>query len=285
MRIWLVKNAFVNYAPFLKIYGALAQAAQARGMELIEKDNARLWDDLGKNEQQPDFVLFWDKDVRLAWQMEKAGMRLFNSAKSIALCDDKTLTCLALDGTLPMPEWRCAPSTFYEYTDWEFLYRAGEKLHWPLIIKEAKGSFGLQVYLAQNPEEAKEILSKNVGKPMLLQRFVAPSFGRDVRIYVVGDRCAAAMERRGAQGDFRANIGAGGTAHPHQITPEEEEIALKAVHTLGLTFAGVDLLFGQEGMLLCEVNSNAHFTALQALTGVDIPGMILEEAARQSQKE
>ena len=50
---------------------------------------------------------------------------------------------------------------------------------------------------------------------------------------------------------------------------EEAELAIRAATTLGLDFAGVDLLQTHEGPLICEVNSNVHFKTLAACTGID----------------
>ena len=68
---------------------------------------------------------------------------------------------------------------------------------------------------------------------------------------------------------------------PYEPTPEEAELALAAVRTLGLTFAGVDVLFGPDGPLLCEVNSNAHFKTTLACTGVNMAAELLAEIGRR----
>lgn len=49
-------------------------------------------------------MLFWDKDVNLARRLEKSGLPVFNSAKSIALCDDKAKTYTELLGVVPQPK-------------------------------------------------------------------------------------------------------------------------------------------------------------------------------------
>ena len=48
-------------------------------------------------------------------------------------------------------------------------------------------------------------------------------------------------------------------------------MALLACEALGLDFAGVDVLFGEDGKpLVCEVNSNPHFKSTLDYTGVDV---------------
>lgn len=278
---WLIVNGFYHSDSFDRLYEALLCQAQALGLSLMLKTNEELCPFPDEALQdRPDFVLFWDKDVRLAYQLESLGIKVFNSARSIALCDDKTLTYLALKNSVPMPETILGPTAFSGYGEAAFLCRVEQALSYPFVIKEGFGSFGQQVYLVSERSEALDRLRKTGEKPLLFQRFISESAGRDLRVYVCGGKCVAAMERLAPPGDFRANIMNGGKARAHRLTAKEEAISLTAAETLGLTFAGVDLLFSVHGPLLCEVNSNAHFFGLQKMTDTDIPKEILLSVMR-----
>ena len=62
------------------------------------------------NLPKADFVIYLDKDIYLARELEKAGYRLFNKADFIKLCDDKTLTNIALAGhDIRMPKTISGP--------------------------------------------------------------------------------------------------------------------------------------------------------------------------------
>lgn len=281
MRGILVTNGFWESASMAEMTRQLLQAADRLSITLTERTNDELLCLLPQGtlleRQEADFYLFWDKDIRLALALEGMGQRLFNPARAIALCDDKTLTHLRLSQAgLPSPETILCPMTFpgLGYPDTSFIARAGQALSWPLVIKEGCGSFGQQVYLAKNEQEAREILEKAAGKPLLFQRFIEESAGTDLRLYMVGGECIAAMRRRNDT-DFRANIQIGGHGESYTPTREEAALAAQACRALGLDFAGVDLLQTDNGPVICEVNSNAHFTALSALTKTDIAGAIL----------
>lgn len=58
-------------------------------------------------------------------------------------------------------------------------------------------------------------------------------------------------------------------------------MALRAVEALGLDFAGVDVLFGKNGPLVCEVNSNAHFKTTLECTGVNMADAIMSHIKRK----
>lgn len=229
---------------------------------------------------RPDFVLFWDKDVRLARYLESKGLQVFNSANAIEACDDKSLTHLYLQSAgIPMPETILAPMTFSNigYTNLEFLQKIAERLSFPMVIKECFGSFGQQVYLVNDKNELEEKVHDIGAKPMLFQKFIESSKGKDIRLQVVGDQVVASMYRYSVNEDFRANITNGGKMKPYEPNQEQKELAIRCCKQLGLDFGGVDILFGEnQEPIVCEVNSNAHFKNIYDCTGVNVADYIIE---------
>lgn len=286
---YIIINGFLREEKFFSLYSALKQSADKAGLQLELKTNIELMCDIasGKtvaNETLPPFAIFWDKDVRLAKTLEAAGMKLFNSASAIELCDDKSLTHIALMNRVPQPKTVLIPLTFPRvgYTECTFLEKIVAYLGFPFVIKQCFGSFGAGVYLAGNMEEAKAALMKTAGGAAIAQQYIASSFARDIRAYVVGDKVAAAMLRHNESGDFRANVAQGGKADAYALNETQAALAVKTAQLLGCTFAGVDLLFGENGeMTVCEVNSNAHFAGISAATGVNIADKIMEAVAQR----
>ena len=286
---YIIINGFLREEKFFSLYSALKQSADRAGLQLELKTNIELMCDIasGKtvaNEALPPFAVFWDKDVRLAKTLEAAGMKLFNSAGAIELCDDKSLTHIALMNRVPQPKTVLIPLTFPRvgYTDCAFLEKIADYLGFPFVIKQCFGSFGAGVYLARNMDEAKAALMKTAGGAAIAQQYIASSFARDIRAYVVGDKVAAAMLRHNESGDFRANVAQGGKADAYALNEAQAALAVKTAQLLGCTFAGVDLLFGENGeMTVCEVNSNAHFAGISAATGVNIADKIIEAVAQR----
>lgn len=235
-----------------------------------------------------DYVLFWDKDTRLAKALESVGVRVYNPAHAIEICDDKSEThrILAAAG-IPQPETLLAPMTYTEITApvEAFLESGAQRLGFPLVVKECYGSFGDQVSLAHTMEELRTKAYTMESRPFMLQRFMSEAAGEDVRLYVVGGRVVAAMRRRSDGTDFRANLRQGGSAVPYTPTPAEEELALRCCRELGLCFGGVDLLHTAGGVMVCEVNSNAHLAGIIACTGVDVADVIVSWVLEQERKE
>ena len=114
-----------------------------------------------------------------------------------------------------------------------------------------------------------ETVKKLGHRPFIMQEFIEHSKGRDIRVNVVGNQVIASMQRK-SEHDFRANMTAGGTAFPYTPTKAESDLAIRCSTLLGADFAGVDLLFGEDGPLLCEVNSNSHLLNIYECTGINI---------------
>jgi RimK family alpha-L-glutamate ligase len=274
---YLIINAFAKSDSFSHLEASLTQAAERACVRLTIRTNASFIR-LPRMRELPDFALFFDKDIRLAQQLEALGLRLYNRSRAIALCDDKTLTYLALKPHgIPMPPTIICPQTFpdYGYGDMKFLDAVSEELGYPYVIKEGCGSFGQQVYLAQNRESAEAILTRIGAVPALFQKYIVECTGSDIRIYVVGGQAVASVRRINKTGDFRANVAGGGIAEAYSPTKDEKLLAVSTCSLLGLDFAGVDILQSSSGPLLCEVNSNAHFRALSAASGIDPADAIL----------
>lgn len=287
MKAWLVVNGFLQTQKFQEIHEWLCQSGRKHQIDITMKTNEELLVECKRTEagilqekEQVDFVLFWDKDIRLARMLEALGYIVVNSSQAIENCDDKGLTHQILSSHhIPMPGTILAPMTYPNigYSNLDFLDKIIREIGLPLVIKENFGSFGAQVYLCHKREEAYRKTKELEGKAILFQEFIAQTNGRDVRLQVVGDKVIAAMERKAKAGDFRANITNGGTMKPYHPTPLEEKLAVDSCKYLGADFAGVDLLFGEGGEpLVCEVNSNAHFKNIYDCTGVNAADKIME---------
>lgn len=282
---WLVINQFLHTPKFEEIYQWLENAAIKQNIHLIRFTNAQLmcsFDCFGHMNQlpaeQPDFVLFMDKDIRLGKALEGAGLRLFNCAEAVKICDDKSLTMLALmNSGIKMPKTIIAPMTYSNigYTDTTFLNQV-ESLGYPMVVKECFGSFGQQVYLVHNRRELDELVNQKKGTALLFQEYIKSSCGRDIRINMVGGKPVAAMYRYNDD-DFRANITNGGKMKPYTPTDEQIAMAKKVCDMISLDFAGVDLMFGEKDEpIFCEVNSNAHFKSIYDCTGINVADAIIK---------
>lgn len=286
---WIIYNGNLRSVKFMEQIEWLKKAGENAGFQMETKANNELLVFFENNDAKltdsrlPDFVFYWDKDLYLARQLENLGVRLFNSARAIEICDDKALTFQILaNHQIRMPKTMIAPKIFQKVEDEKHLAIIDQHFEYPVVLKEAFGSFGEQVYLVENKQELAHHTRRIAHKPYIVQEFIKSSRGKDARLQVIGNQVVAAMLRV-SENDFRANVTAGGRMYPYQPTREEEDLGIRVAQLVGADFAGVDLLFGEKGEpILCEVNSNAHFKNIYDCTGVDVAQLMMEYIKEKS---
>lgn len=278
MKGLFVSNAYLHGAKFSEPASMLASAAAGDGIGLKEVTNADLVFPVGGPRpgilDDADFVLFWDKDVRCARNIELCGVRVFNTSSCIAVCDDKSETHLALSARgVPSIETLICPMSFGPYDDLSFLESAADTLGFPMVVKDCFGSFGQQVRLAKSMDELRGMFS-GAYIPRILQRYIECG-STDIRVEVVGGEAIIAVRRRGPEGDFRSNTYIGGRMERYSPDSEALDLAVDASEAVGADFCGVDIIESPDGPVVCEVNSNAHIRNLLDCTGRDVSHDIL----------
>lgn len=148
----------------------------------------------------------------------------------------------------------------------------------PVVIKLLEGTQGIGVVLAETRKAAESVIEAFMGLKanIMVQEYIKEAGGADIRCFVIGDKVIAAMKRQALPGEFRSNLHRGGTASLVRITPEERKTAVLAAKALGLSVAGVDLLRSERGPLVMEVNSSPGLEGIEAATGKNVAGLIIE---------
>jgi len=148
----------------------------------------------------------------------------------------------------------------------------------PVVIKLLEGTQGIGVVLGETHKSAKSVIEafRGANVNILVQEFIKEAGGTDIRALVIGGKVVAAMERTGAEGEFRSNLHRGGSARTIKITPEERSTAIRAAKSMGLNVCGVDMLRSNHGPVIMEVNSSPGLEGVENATGIDIAGKIIE---------
>jgi len=205
-------------------------------------------------------------------QFEMIGDFVINKSDAIKSSRDKlrSLQVLAKHG-IDMPITGYASHTMDIH---DVIEKVGKT---PLIMKLLQGTQGNGMVLAETMKAAESVMNafKQVDADILIQEFIKESSGVDIRAIVVGDKVVAAMQRVAPEGEFRSNVHRGAATKHINLTPEEEEIAIKSTKVLGLSVAGVDLMRSKRGPLVLEVNSSPGLQGIELLTGADVAGEII----------
>ena len=150
-----------------------------------------------------------------------------------------------------------------------------------VVIKPIFGSMGHGIVRVSDPDVAFRVVKalETTRAVFYVQRAVDHG-GRDYRLFVVGGRVLAAIERRAAAGDWRSNVARGAEAVAFDPPTEWQALATGAAAAIGADYAGVDLLQGGDGRVyVLEVNGIPGWEGLQRATGVDVAGALVDHLA------
>lgn len=219
-------------------------------------------------EERPDFVLIRTYDSVISRFFEQTGIPVINSTTSMELCKNKMLTHELLCGAgIP------TPSTVYmeggEYDYQTLVSRFGNER---FIIKRIDGAKGEDVFLIRNDAEMHQAIGACDGK-CICQEFIEASYGRDVRVWVIGEQAIGAVLRY-SETSFLSNFSQGGKVKPFELPADATQLALNSAKLLGIEFAGIDLLFTKEGFTVNEINGNSGFRTLSQVGDNPIPKVL-----------
>ena len=206
--------------------------------------------------------------------MRLAGVRTVNTHDVIENCGDKFITTqLLLEQGVPTTRVMMA------FTP-ESALKAIETLRYPCVLKPVVGSWGRGVVRVNDRDAAEAVvgLRDELGGYQqhiyYVQEMIAKP-QRDIRSFVIGERCIAAIYRTSAH--WITNTHLGGKASNCPVTPELERISVAAAKAVGGGIVAVDLFEDPtRGLLVNEVNHTMEFRNSVPATGVDIPGLMAE---------
>jgi RimK family alpha-L-glutamate ligase len=206
----------------------------------------------------------------LHW-IEKRGIPVMNSPRAIERSVDKFYTTALLhEAGLPTPETVVCENAADAM--------AAAIAMGDVVVKPLFGSMGHGMMRVSDPDVAYRVFNtlEQLHAVFYVQRAIDHG-GRDVRVFVIGERVIAAIERRAPGGEWRTNVARGGSARPFELPPDWATLALSAAATVGADYAGVDLLPSRDGrVFVLEINGIPGWRALQQATGRDIAAAIVD---------
>lgn len=207
------------------------------------------------------------------------GIPTVNMARVAEICGDKLTTTIELEKAgVPQP-------TVWTAFSAESALKQMDVIGYPVVLKPVIGSWGRLLSKINDREAAetvlehKEVLGSVQHSVFYIQEYVQKP-GRDIRSFVIGDRTVCAIYRKSEH--WITNTARGGQASVCPVTPEVDQISQAAAKAVGGGVIAVDIFEDPHlGYVVNEVNHTMEFHSTVPLTGVDIPGMIVEYALNQ----
>ena len=254
----------------------LIEEFRTRGVDLVMIDDRKLISDL---ESAPSVDILLERSINHSRSMyglrllEASGVHCINSAEVAKICGDKILTSVALkEAGVSQPPVRVA------FTE-ESALAAIEELGYPVVLKPAVGSWGRLLSKVNDRESAEAILEHKAllgsyhHSIFYIQKFVEKK-GRDIRSFVVGNECIAAIYR--SSDHWITNTARGASATGCEVSTQVADISLAAADAVGGGILAVDLFETDGDLSVNEVNYTMEFRNSIETTGVNIPARVVD---------
>ena len=255
-------------------------------VEVVMIDDRKLSFNLGKDSFDLDVVIErcinHSRALSAIELFECAGIRCVNNSEVAMICGNKLSTSISLKKlNVPQPELRVA------FTQ-ESALQVIEEMGYPVVLKPATGSWGRLLVKVNDRDSAEAILEHKTilgtyhHSIFYIQKYIEKR-GKDIRSFVVGNECIAAIYR--TSDHWITNTARGGIASNCPVTDEIREISLKAAEAVGGGVVAIDIFETDDGLLANEVNYTIEFKNSIAPTGVDIPKHIVDYVLRVGRGE
>jgi [lysine-biosynthesis-protein LysW]--L-2-aminoadipate ligase len=254
-------------------------AMERRGLDYERLDDRLIHFDLSNPEPWRQYDAIVERSI--SYTNGLYACRIFNSwdiptvntAAVAEACGDKLITsALLARNNVPQPYSRVA------FTP-ESALETIEAMGYPVVLKPVVGSWGRLLAKVNDREAAEAILEhkSTLGSVQhsvfYIQEYINKP-GRDIRAVVIGDKVITAIYRKSAH--WITNTARGGEGELCPVTPELEEICLKASRAVGGGVLAVDVIeHAERGMLVNEVNHTMEFHTVQPISGIDIADTIV----------
>ena len=260
-----IKKAKCEIVPELHVFVAADVDSKENEEEITIKDDVESFTITEEN--NTNTLVFSRLGVQDEYDCEHAvkllqdrGFLVLNPVQYASIACDKYETAVLLQkGGIPQPNFtlmnkdilydeKAFNSAMHEvYKDWNDKDKDKNEDK-DLVIKILDGHGGTGVFL-ENGKRFYAVLQAMFAKMHDLQLIIQKkeeADGGDIRVHVLtlNNRqvILAAMKRVKLGGDFRSNVSLGATAEPVKLTPEQEQIALKAAKISKMPWCAVDIM-------------------------------------------
>ena len=249
----------------------------SKGVELEMIDDREITFNLGRDKFDLDVVvercINHSRALHGLKLFESAGVKCVNTYNVATICGDKLLTSCALaEHNVPQPEVRVA------FTE-ESALKAIEEMGYPVVLKPAVGSWGRLLSKVNDRDAAEAILEHKTvlgsyhHSIFYIQKYVEKK-GKDIRSFVIGDKCIAAIYRTSPH--WITNTARGGVATKCEVTEELNDISVRAAKAVGGGIVAIDVFESAQGLMINEVNYTMEYKNSITTTGVNIPKKMVE---------
>lgn len=250
MKLWLVYDKFEaeRNRRYIDFY---FEKCKEKGIDL----SLQIVEDGIDFSRLPHIAIVRTMNPELSEKLEGMGVKVCNSSFISRIANDKwnTYEYLHKNGIRLMDTYLVTDSFTPPY--------------YPMVLKPCMGKGGRDVEIVNNYGEFCAYREK-VREKTIAQK-VASDKGKDLRVYVVGNRIIKGMLRVSEE-DFRSNFCLGGKAIEYELNDWEREEIEKVISLFNISYAGLDFIFDGGKIIFNEMEDVVGARMLYTHTDIDI---------------
>ena len=203
---------------------------------------------------------YLDYKIAILAHLEKMGVYVLNSSKSMRTCIDKLQSQIIFAGN-DVKTPKTAMLTSDSQIDFVTKY-FDEKF--PLVIKTLFGSGGVGVAKVDSQSSFKSVAQLLLAQkiPFLIQEYI--EHAKSFRIITLGDKVLASNVREKGGDDFRTNSHQGSKTEKYEPSDEEIDLSFKLANLTNTTFAAIDyILDNDNNICVLEINGSPGLEHMQ----------------------
>ena len=243
-----------------------------RGKQL-ELEFSLILCDGGLPESRPDFAIVRAMRPDVTRELEMRGIPVFNNSHVSEICNNKARTYEYLHANnIPVIPWISAKQND----------TPPDITSYPMVIKPCCGHGGQNVTLIHNDGEYAAARAAISPDEYVIQP-LATELGRDMRVYILGNKPVAAVQRI-ANGDFRSNFSLGGRVEAKTLTTKEAQLIERVCKIFDFDYCGIDIMYHEGEPVINEIEDVVGSRMLYATHDIDIVEMYLEYIVKKLNK-
>ena len=208
--------------------------------------------------EKPDFVINRTNNYLIAMQFEAMSVRVFNNSYVSQIANNKYLSYLKVS-ELNVKALNTK------------LYKKGHDLpniSNSVVIKPLDEKGGKDVYLCNDNDELSQNISK-IDKDELLIQKPASDLGKDLRVYILGNKIYKAMLRVNSN-NFKSNFCLGNDAVTYELSNREIDVVENILSIASFDYVGIDFLFDNGEIVFNEIEDSVGARMLYSKTKCNI---------------
>jgi len=214
----------------------------------------------------PDCVLFWDKTWKIAEQIQSLGINVYNNPISAIICENKfeTYKILKRERLIPRTILTTIKKVF------QFQQLIAKQIKFPMVVKLETSTLGNNVFILQNMNMLNKFLqTKSENTKVVIQEYLTFSPQIEIKVFATQDKVLSSFKRITMQdGSYEYEI--------CSLSNNDKEKAIRCCRTLGITFAGIDMLYqNKKQLLITDVNTQPNVLNIFKILKINVISKIL----------